>query len=164
MQMFASFILLVSIETSRMNWTWRCEEASSQSQPVCLGLKLFRFASSADKADFVLHNLTHKHTPALRFCSGPERRTFSGVWKSAWWWWWCLCAAYFSLQVIYARRKYSVSPPTTSGPPAFERIFRAQSVPLCACVAVHSGSLTCLFSWYQGINLRKTKLRAKNPY
>uniref|UniRef100_A0A3Q1C2C9 Leukotriene C4 synthase n=1 Tax=Amphiprion ocellaris TaxID=80972 RepID=A0A3Q1C2C9_AMPOC len=38
------------------------------------------------------------------------------------------CAAYFSLQVIYARRKYSVSPPSTAGPPEFERIFRAQSV------------------------------------
>ncbi|KAL2077646.1 hypothetical protein ACEWY4_027150 [Coilia grayii] len=35
--------------------------------------------------------------------------------------------AYFSLQVIYARRKYSVSPPMTSGPPEFERIFRAQA-------------------------------------
>ncbi|KAF7228707.1 leukotriene C4 synthase [Nothobranchius furzeri] len=35
--------------------------------------------------------------------------------------------AYFSLQVIYARRKYSVSPPTTSGPPEFERVFRAQA-------------------------------------
>ncbi|XP_047441865.1 leukotriene C4 synthase [Mugil cephalus] len=35
--------------------------------------------------------------------------------------------AYFSLQVIYARRKYSVSPPTTAGPPEFERIFRAQA-------------------------------------
>ncbi|XP_037531605.1 leukotriene C4 synthase [Nematolebias whitei] len=34
--------------------------------------------------------------------------------------------AYFSLQVIYARRKYSVSPPNTNGPPEFERIFRAQ--------------------------------------
>ncbi|KAM8907872.1 leukotriene C4 synthase isoform 1-T1 [Spinachia spinachia] len=34
--------------------------------------------------------------------------------------------AYFSLQVIYARRKYSVSPPSTSGPPQFDRIFRAQ--------------------------------------
>ncbi|CAB1325535.1 unnamed protein product [Coregonus sp. 'balchen'] len=35
--------------------------------------------------------------------------------------------AYFSLQVIYARRKYSVSPPSTSGPPGFERVFRAQA-------------------------------------
>ncbi|XP_003199915.1 leukotriene C4 synthase [Danio rerio] len=35
--------------------------------------------------------------------------------------------AYFSLQVIYARRKYAVSPPATSGPPEFERIFRAQA-------------------------------------
>ncbi|XP_014860983.1 PREDICTED: leukotriene C4 synthase-like isoform X1 [Poecilia mexicana] len=35
--------------------------------------------------------------------------------------------AYFSLQVIYARRKYSVSPPCISGPPEFERIFRAQA-------------------------------------
>nr|XP_020494033.1 leukotriene C4 synthase [Labrus bergylta] len=35
--------------------------------------------------------------------------------------------AYFSLQVIYARRKYSVSPPSTVGPPQFERVFRAQA-------------------------------------
>ncbi|CAK6979825.1 mastermind-like protein 1 [Scomber scombrus] len=35
--------------------------------------------------------------------------------------------AYFSLQVIYARRKYSVSPPSTTGPPEFERVFRAQA-------------------------------------
>ncbi|XP_036403406.1 leukotriene C4 synthase [Megalops cyprinoides] len=35
--------------------------------------------------------------------------------------------AYFSLQVIYARRKYSVSPPCTNGPPEFERVFRAQA-------------------------------------
>ncbi|XP_028272392.1 leukotriene C4 synthase [Parambassis ranga] len=35
--------------------------------------------------------------------------------------------AYFSLQVIYARRKYSVSPPATAGPPEFDRIFRAQA-------------------------------------
>ncbi|XP_077330410.1 leukotriene C4 synthase [Lithobates pipiens] len=34
--------------------------------------------------------------------------------------------AYFSLQVIAARRKYSVSPPCTSGSPEFERVFRAQ--------------------------------------
>ncbi|XP_039630825.1 leukotriene C4 synthase [Polypterus senegalus] len=34
--------------------------------------------------------------------------------------------AYFSWQVIYARRKYSVQPPATSGPPEFERVFRAQ--------------------------------------
>ncbi|XP_018592717.1 uncharacterized protein ltc4s isoform X2 [Scleropages formosus] len=36
--------------------------------------------------------------------------------------------AYFSLQVIYARRKYSVSPPATAGPPEFERVFRAHCV------------------------------------
>uniref|UniRef100_A0A8D0H600 Leukotriene C4 synthase n=1 Tax=Sphenodon punctatus TaxID=8508 RepID=A0A8D0H600_SPHPU len=35
--------------------------------------------------------------------------------------------AYFALQVIYARRKYKVSPPGTSGPPEFERVFRAQA-------------------------------------
>ncbi|XP_029367672.1 leukotriene C4 synthase isoform X2 [Echeneis naucrates] len=35
--------------------------------------------------------------------------------------------AYFSLQVIYARRKFSVSPPRTSGPPEFDRVFRAQA-------------------------------------
>uniref|UniRef100_A0A8C8SLT9 Leukotriene C4 synthase n=1 Tax=Pelusios castaneus TaxID=367368 RepID=A0A8C8SLT9_9SAUR len=34
--------------------------------------------------------------------------------------------AYFALQVIYARRKYKVSPPGTAGPPEFERVFRAQ--------------------------------------
>ncbi|KAF7707154.1 leukotriene C4 synthase [Silurus meridionalis] len=35
--------------------------------------------------------------------------------------------AYFSLQVIKARRKYSISPPATSGHPDFERVFRAQA-------------------------------------
>ncbi|XP_060783402.1 leukotriene C4 synthase [Neoarius graeffei] len=35
--------------------------------------------------------------------------------------------AYFSLQVIYARRKYSVPPPATTGHPDFERTFRAQA-------------------------------------
>ncbi|CAN2387409.1 leukotriene-C4 synthase activity [Pristimantis euphronides] len=34
--------------------------------------------------------------------------------------------AYFFLQVIAARRKYSVSAPNISGPPEFERVFRAQ--------------------------------------
>uniref|UniRef100_A0A8C5Q0V6 Leukotriene C4 synthase n=1 Tax=Leptobrachium leishanense TaxID=445787 RepID=A0A8C5Q0V6_9ANUR len=34
--------------------------------------------------------------------------------------------AYFSMQVIWARRKYKISPPSTSGHPGFERIFRAQ--------------------------------------
>ncbi|MBN3321286.1 LTC4S synthase, partial [Atractosteus spatula] len=38
-----------------------------------------------------------------------------------------LSPAYFSLQVIYARRKYSVSPPCVTGPPEFERVFRAQA-------------------------------------
>uniref|UniRef100_A0A8C5PX57 Uncharacterized protein n=1 Tax=Leptobrachium leishanense TaxID=445787 RepID=A0A8C5PX57_9ANUR len=37
-----------------------------------------------------------------------------------------LLSAYFALQVIAARRKYKISPPTTSGPPEFERVFRAQ--------------------------------------
>ncbi|NWR74704.1 LTC4S synthase, partial [Centropus unirufus] len=35
--------------------------------------------------------------------------------------------AYFVLQVIYARRKYKISPPETTGHPEFERIFRAQA-------------------------------------
>ncbi|KAK4814293.1 hypothetical protein QYF61_014807 [Mycteria americana] len=35
-------------------------------------------------------------------------------------------AAYFFLQVIYARRVFGISPPKISGPPEFERIFRAQ--------------------------------------
>ncbi|XP_075458151.1 leukotriene C4 synthase-like isoform X2 [Ascaphus truei] len=34
--------------------------------------------------------------------------------------------AYFALKVIAARRNYGVSPPSTSGPPEFERVFRAQ--------------------------------------
>ncbi|XP_053935510.1 uncharacterized protein LOC104059405 isoform X3 [Cuculus canorus] len=34
---------------------------------------------------------------------------------------------YFVLQVIYARRKYKISPPETTGHPEFERIFRAQA-------------------------------------
>ncbi|KAM3924234.1 leukotriene C4 synthase [Leptodactylus fuscus] len=33
--------------------------------------------------------------------------------------------AYFSMQVIWARRKYKISPPNTSGHPTFDRIFRA---------------------------------------
>ncbi|XP_028710838.1 LOW QUALITY PROTEIN: leukotriene C4 synthase [Peromyscus leucopus] len=37
-----------------------------------------------------------------------------------------LLQAYFSLQVISARRAFHVSPPLTSGPPEFERVFRAQ--------------------------------------
>ncbi|XP_060936170.1 leukotriene C4 synthase [Limanda limanda] len=35
--------------------------------------------------------------------------------------------AYFSLQVISVRRKFSVTPPATTGPPEFERVFRAQA-------------------------------------
>ncbi|KAM4621350.1 leukotriene C4 synthase [Polymixia lowei] len=35
--------------------------------------------------------------------------------------------AYFSLQVIHARRKFSVAPPCTSGPAEFQRVFRAQA-------------------------------------
>uniref|UniRef100_G1QM57 Leukotriene C4 synthase n=1 Tax=Nomascus leucogenys TaxID=61853 RepID=G1QM57_NOMLE len=35
-------------------------------------------------------------------------------------------AAYFSLQVISARRAFRVSPPLTTGPPEFERVYRAQ--------------------------------------
>lgn len=34
--------------------------------------------------------------------------------------------AYFSLQVIWARRAFRVSPPLTTGPPEFERVYRAQ--------------------------------------
>ncbi|XP_059031901.1 leukotriene C4 synthase isoform X2 [Mustela lutreola] len=33
---------------------------------------------------------------------------------------------YFSLQVISARRAFRVSPPLTTGPPEFERVYRAQ--------------------------------------
>uniref|UniRef100_R4GBF4 Leukotriene C4 synthase n=1 Tax=Anolis carolinensis TaxID=28377 RepID=R4GBF4_ANOCA len=35
--------------------------------------------------------------------------------------------AYFAMQVIYARRKCKISPPLTTGPQEFERIFRAQA-------------------------------------
>ncbi|XP_039196777.1 leukotriene C4 synthase isoform X1 [Crotalus tigris] len=38
-----------------------------------------------------------------------------------------LLQAYFAIQVIAFRRKFKVSPPITSGPPEFERIFRAQA-------------------------------------
>ncbi|NWU25051.1 LTC4S synthase, partial [Dyaphorophyia castanea] len=38
-----------------------------------------------------------------------------------------LFLAYFAMQVIYARRKYKISPPETSGHPEFERTFRAQA-------------------------------------
>ncbi|KAM6299756.1 leukotriene C4 synthase-like [Aegotheles albertisi] len=34
--------------------------------------------------------------------------------------------AYFFYQVIHARRAFGISPPKISGPPEFERIFRAQ--------------------------------------
>ncbi|RMB96733.1 hypothetical protein DUI87_26798 [Hirundo rustica rustica] len=37
-----------------------------------------------------------------------------------------LNTSYFFLQVIYARRLFGISPPKISGPPEFERIFRAQ--------------------------------------
>ncbi|XP_013363358.1 PREDICTED: leukotriene C4 synthase [Chinchilla lanigera] len=37
-----------------------------------------------------------------------------------------LLQAYFSLQVIRARRAHRVSPPRTTGPPEFERVYRAQ--------------------------------------
>ncbi|XP_006898212.1 PREDICTED: leukotriene C4 synthase [Elephantulus edwardii] len=37
-----------------------------------------------------------------------------------------LLQAYFSLEVISARRTYRVSPPLTTGPPEFERVYRAQ--------------------------------------
>ncbi|MBZ3880269.1 Leukotriene C4 synthase, partial [Sciurus carolinensis] len=37
-----------------------------------------------------------------------------------------LLPAYFSLQVIWARRAFRVSPPLTTGPPEFERVYRAQ--------------------------------------
>ncbi|CAJ0968376.1 unnamed protein product [Ranitomeya imitator] len=36
--------------------------------------------------------------------------------------------AYFSMQVIWARRKYKISPPNTTGHPTFDRIFRAHEV------------------------------------
>ncbi|NXS26859.1 LTC4S synthase, partial [Pomatostomus ruficeps] len=38
-----------------------------------------------------------------------------------------LFLAYFAMQVIYARRKYKIPPPETTGHPEFERIFRAQA-------------------------------------
>ncbi|NXH80118.1 LTC4S synthase, partial [Edolisoma coerulescens] len=38
-----------------------------------------------------------------------------------------LFLAYFAMQVIYARRKYKIPPPETTGHPEFERTFRAQA-------------------------------------
>ncbi|XP_040200912.1 uncharacterized protein LOC120932527 isoform X2 [Rana temporaria] len=56
--------------------------------------------------------------------------------------------AYFSLQVIAARRKYSVSPPSTSGSPEFERVFRAQSIlermPQVCSAVISAKELTAL--------------------
>ncbi|XP_042625623.1 uncharacterized protein LOC109081382 isoform X4 [Cyprinus carpio] len=49
---------------------------------------------------------------------------------------WLIKIAYFSLKVIYARRKHSVSPPATTGPPEFERIFRAQLGLICHILAL----------------------------
>ncbi|KFP09179.1 Leukotriene C4 synthase, partial [Egretta garzetta] len=46
-----------------------------------------------------------------------------------------LFLAYFALQVIYARRKYKISPPETTGHPEFERIFRAHSGHVCGPLA-----------------------------
>ncbi|XP_006026889.1 leukotriene C4 synthase [Alligator sinensis] len=73
--------------------------------------------------------------------------------------------AYFALQVISARRKYKVSPPCVTGPPEFERVFRAQincseyfpifvSVLWVAGVFFHQGAaaacgLLYLYSRYQ---------------
>ncbi|XP_076994335.1 leukotriene C4 synthase isoform X1 [Tamandua tetradactyla] len=37
-----------------------------------------------------------------------------------------LLQAYFSLQVISARRAFRVPPPLTTGPPEFQRVYRAQ--------------------------------------
>ncbi|XP_017522438.2 leukotriene C4 synthase isoform X2 [Manis javanica] len=37
-----------------------------------------------------------------------------------------LLQAYFSLRVISARRAFRVAPPLTTGPPEFERVYRAQ--------------------------------------
>ncbi|XP_004467066.1 leukotriene C4 synthase isoform X2 [Dasypus novemcinctus] len=37
-----------------------------------------------------------------------------------------LLQVYFSLQVISARRAFHVPPPTTTGPPEFQRVYRAQ--------------------------------------
>ncbi|KFW89824.1 Leukotriene C4 synthase, partial [Phalacrocorax carbo] len=42
---------------------------------------------------------------------------------------------YFVLQVIYARRKYKISPPETKGHPEFERIFRAHCHPMLILLA-----------------------------
>ncbi|OWK59494.1 Leukotriene C4 synthase [Lonchura striata] len=39
--------------------------------------------------------------------------------------------AYFAMQVIYARRKYKISPPGTTGHPEFERTFRAHWIEKC---------------------------------
>ncbi|KFQ55574.1 Leukotriene C4 synthase, partial [Pelecanus crispus] len=71
-----------------------------------------------------------------------------------------LFLAYFVLQVIYARRRYKISPPETTGHPEFERVFRAQdprlhqdSAPLSpAGVAAVCGLLYLYtrFKYFQG--------------
>ncbi|XP_068815319.1 uncharacterized protein [Struthio camelus] len=72
--------------------------------------------------------------------------------------------AYFFLQVIYARRTFGISPPKISGPPEFERIFRAQS----GCILGSALSLLSLLLLYglQGIVVRKAHphiLRHRSP-
>ncbi|XP_074408213.1 leukotriene C4 synthase isoform X1 [Zonotrichia albicollis] len=44
------------------------------------------------------------------------------------------------MQVIYARRKYKVSPPETTGHPEFERTFRAHALCAKVCVLIWSTS------------------------
>ncbi|KFV11275.1 Leukotriene C4 synthase, partial [Tauraco erythrolophus] len=64
--------------------------------------------------------------------------------------------AYFVLQVIYARRKYKISPPETTGHPEFERIFRAQdprlhqdSAPLSLAGVAAACGLLYLYTRYK---------------
>ncbi|KAK1804251.1 hypothetical protein P4O66_020288, partial [Electrophorus voltai] len=59
-------------------------------------------------------------------------------------------SAYFSLQVIYARRKFSISPPATTGHPEFERIFRAHFPSNDELTASFK---CCLLSWASYISL-----------
>nr|XP_048307446.1 leukotriene C4 synthase isoform X2 [Myodes glareolus] len=73
-----------------------------------------------------------------------------------------LLQAYFSLQVISARRAFHVSPPLTSGPPEFERVFRAQ----VNCSAAALCGLFYLFArlrYFQGY-ARSAQLRLAPLY
>lgn len=70
--------------------------------------------------------------------------------------------AYFSMQVIWARRKYNISPPNTSGHPTFERVFRAQWVTI-VLYALYMW-ISCNFVKYKNLNYLGDYLTLSHPH